>query len=80
MKRNAAKIRFLSPPSFFTDRVTSDCIDQSEVEINATCSTLFCCETGFVLGIKNAQHRCSTRLAAMFRDELHVFVARVTVT
>ena len=44
-----------------------------------TCSTPFCCETGFVLGMKNAQHLCSTRFAAMLRDELHIFVSRITV-
>ena len=32
-----------------------------------------------MLGMKNAQHCCSTRFAAMLRDELHVFVARITV-
>ena len=42
----------------------------------ATCSTLFCCETGFVLGMKNGRHCCSTRFAAMLRDVLRVFVAR----
>ena len=67
------------PPSCLlssSDRVSSDRINQSEVEI---CNTLFCCETGFVLGMKNAQHRSSTHFAAMLRDELHVFVDPITV-
>ena len=31
-----------------------------------------------MLEMKNVQHRCSTRFAAMLRDELHVFVACIT--
>ena len=33
-----------------------------------------------MLGMKNRHHCCSTPFAVMLRDELHVFVARISIT
>ena len=52
---------------------------QSKVSIHATCSKLYLLEDRFERGWWNAQHRYSTRFAAMLQNRSHVFVARVTV-
>ena len=45
----------------------------------ATCNTFFCCKTGCAWECKTGQHRFSTSFAAILRDKLDVFVARITV-
>ena len=50
-----------------------------QVQITICVKHVVCCETGFVLGMKSVQHRCLTCFAARLRDQLHVFVACITV-
>ena len=49
-----------------------------QVGINTIFLESFLLQDRFCAGDENAQNCCSTRFAAMFRDELYVFVGRIT--